>query len=86
MPGKGENSWDCGDDALRSVTSPIDWESDRMSTRLALEDLAISVLRRRKKYASLDWLPRDEADEIIEEHAKITEDMVSGATDHCLGK
>lgn len=86
IPGKGENSWDCGDDAFRSVTSPTDWDNDRMSLRLALEDLAMSVLKRRQRYASLDWLPRDEADEIIEEHAKITKDMVSGATDQCIGK
>ena len=86
IPGKGENSWDQGDDAVRSVTTTTDWDNDRMSLRLALEDLAITTLKRRQRYASLDWLPRDEADEIIEEHAKITKDMVAGATDQCLGK
>jgi hypothetical protein len=27
IPGKGENSWDCGDDAIRGVTSSTDWDN-----------------------------------------------------------
>ena len=70
IPGKGENSYDCGDDAIRGASTPVDFDHPNFTLKYALEDFAFSVLRTRAKYASLDWRPRDEADEILEEHAK----------------
>lgn len=68
VPGKGESAWDCGDDAIYSVSSPVDYDSENYSLRKALDDLAMTVLRRRQQYASLDWLPmkKEEEDEMIE--------------------
>lgn len=75
VPGKGENSWDCGDDKIFSVSTMTDWDHPANSRKFALDDLAMNILRRRQKYASLDWRPHDEADEILEEHAKVKEVM-----------
>lgn len=50
-PGKGENSWDCEDDATHSMTCPA-----RTPTEAA-EMLRQSVLRDRTKYGGPGWLP-----------------------------
>jgi len=73
IPGKGENSWDCGDDAIRSVSSSTDYDNPAFTIQHALKDLAIDVLKRRQRYASLDWLPVDEVDDILDEHARAGE-------------
>lgn len=44
IPGKGENSWDCGDDAIYSSSSPGD------NLRDAIEGYRTSVLRTRARY------------------------------------
>jgi len=52
FPGKGENSWDCGDDALHSMSC------DAINMAQAIAQVTESVLRSREKYGSLDWKPR----------------------------
>lgn len=51
MPGKGENAWDCGEDACYSQTSPAVSVSD------AVEKLRAYVLERRELYGGKDWRP-----------------------------
>lgn len=46
VPGKGENSWDCGDDATHSITGPVKNTSEREAVLM----LASSVLRDRERY------------------------------------
>ncbi len=55
IPGKGENSWDCEDDAIYAQTQPVSPTSPCL--REIVDDLALSVLRRRMQYASLSWRP-----------------------------
>lgn len=55
IPGKGENSWDCGDDATFGVTKPYEG-----SIRDALDEIAISALKTRQRHASLLWKPAEE--------------------------
>jgi len=43
-PGKGENSWDCGDDATYSITGPA------KSVHEAIEMIRATVLRQRRRY------------------------------------
>lgn len=57
VPGKGENSWDCDDDAVHGSSGP---EADEApTTREVAVDLAMSCLQKRARYAALDWAPRD---------------------------
>jgi hypothetical protein len=51
VPGKGENSWDCDDDAIFSSTFPAD------SFDAALNHLRESVLKTRQQYGGANWLP-----------------------------
>lgn len=51
IPGKGENSWDCDDDAIYGMNSP---GSDLVRF---VSDLVHSALSTRRKRASLDWTP-----------------------------
>lgn len=54
IPGKGENSWDQGDDAIYAITL----SADDIKTRYgALSAFADRVLSARCKYANLDWQP-----------------------------
>lgn len=51
VPGKGENSWDCGDDAIFSTAFETD--SVEEAARLFGE----RAMQRRKKYANANWRP-----------------------------
>ena len=51
FPGKGENSWDCGEDATHSMTGPYDNPFD------AAMALSRSVMKDRVKRAGWDYLP-----------------------------
>ena len=51
VPGKGENSWDCGDDAILSMGSSATTVSE------AVADVVKSVMRTRERYASIHWRP-----------------------------
>ena len=58
VPGKGENSWDCGDDAIMSTGVAL---PPHGSIREASEKVALDALRTRQRYASLDWRPSEVA-------------------------
>ncbi len=51
FPGKGENSWDCGQDATFSSTGPAR-DPDQ-----AIASLVESTLRRRRRYGGPGWRP-----------------------------
>jgi hypothetical protein len=51
IPGKGDNSWDCDDNAVFGHTGPSD------SCKEASDELSIYVLKQRQKYYTLDWVP-----------------------------
>jgi hypothetical protein len=53
VPGKGENSWDCGDDAIYSSYGPL----ETRTIAEACKRLAKDVLKTRNKYASKNWIP-----------------------------
>lgn len=52
-PGKGENSWDCDDDATYSLTCQARTAED------AVAKLVGSVLRDRRNYGGRSWRPRE---------------------------
>ncbi|HEX5426636.1 MAG TPA: hypothetical protein VFW94_24200 [Candidatus Acidoferrales bacterium] len=51
FPGKGESAWDCGEDAMHSLTctSTTDWE--------AIGAAVQSVMRSRIRYGGMNWRP-----------------------------
>lgn len=51
VPGKGENSWDCGEDAVFSSTFPCG------SFEQAVADFTADILKTRGKYGGLRWIP-----------------------------
>lgn len=51
IPGKGDNSWDCEDNAIFSSTMPAN------SPHEAAQKLFDSVMRERIRYAAADWVP-----------------------------
>ena len=51
FPGKGESSWDCGEDGYYESTSPARSISDGVA------ELVRSVLGRRERYGGSDWMP-----------------------------
>jgi hypothetical protein len=51
VPGKGENSWDCGDDGIYATGSSSPTVSGAVSSMVA------SVLRTRERYAGDGWVP-----------------------------
>lgn len=53
VPGKGENSWDCDDDAIYS----IHMRGERTRSD-AIAEFQSNVLRTRARYASPAWVPR----------------------------
>ncbi len=55
FPGKGENSWDCDDDATHAVTLAA--EPDRMSVSDAARKVAMDALQTRERRGGLDWRP-----------------------------
>jgi hypothetical protein len=50
-PGKGENSYDCGEDATYGLTCPA------VTIEEALEKLKASVMRDRERYGGKNWKP-----------------------------
>jgi hypothetical protein len=50
-PGKGENAWDCGEDATYDLTTPA------QTVEEAVAKLVQSVLRDRRRYGGLNWRP-----------------------------
>ncbi len=60
IPGKGDNSWDCGETATHSLTTPAD------TVRKAVVAMVESVLRTREKHGSrhgggTSWRPAEKA-------------------------
>lgn len=53
IPGKGENAYDCDDDATYSLTTSL----KNGSIRDTLEEFAIDTLRTRMRRGGLDWRP-----------------------------
>ncbi len=53
-PGKGENSWDCGEDATYGITMPAGSIED------GIAGLVGSVLRSRRRYGGRGWRPAAE--------------------------
>lgn len=53
IPGKGENSYDCEDDAIFSMTTPA---SSPQEAEIILFN---SVMRARIRHAAADWIPAD---------------------------
>jgi hypothetical protein len=51
IPGKGENSWDCGEDAVMATGS------NAPTIEEAMKELAASVMETRKRYGGDDWRP-----------------------------
>lgn len=60
VPGKGENSWDCDDDAIFSIHT-----RGENSMRGATEAMAKSAMGSRSRYASLSWSPREGWPEVV---------------------
>ena len=56
-PGKGENSWDCGEDATYSITMPA------ASIEDGIAGLVGSVLRSRRRHGGRGWRPEAQAAE-----------------------
>lgn len=61
IPGKGENSYDCDDDATYSVTTPI----KRGSLHATLEAFALDTLKTRQHRGGLNWAPADGWPEVV---------------------
>ena len=57
VPGKGENSWDCAEDVIYSLTTPAVTEED------AIAAFVRAVLSTRRKYATLQWRPKEHAEQ-----------------------
>lgn len=53
--GKGENSWDCGEDGTYAMTLAA--QRDRMSVHDATREVAMDALRTREKRGGMDWRP-----------------------------
>lgn len=51
VPGKGENSWDCGEDAIYSLTCPATTIPE------AVSKMVESALRSRERYGGKNWRP-----------------------------
>jgi hypothetical protein len=62
-PGKGENSYDCGDDGTRSHTTKLGWgrmpahSLDGEDVARVVSDTVAYVLRFRARYGRHDWQP-----------------------------
>jgi hypothetical protein len=57
--GKGENSWDCGDDGTFGLTTTWEherptWLNKKQMTKLAVQDYVTEVLKDAKRYGSSD--------------------------------
>jgi hypothetical protein len=58
VPGKGENSWDCDDDAIFGSTFPSESLED------ALSKFRESVLKTRERYGGKNWLPEKDKEAV----------------------
>lgn len=56
VPGKGENSYDCGDDGVWSQHGPVPFRAGWVTD--AISGMVKSALRDRERYASRDWTPQ----------------------------
>jgi hypothetical protein len=54
-PGKGENSWDCGEDATYNLTCPA------TTVEGAVARMVENVMRDRRKYGGANWRPATKA-------------------------
>jgi hypothetical protein len=66
FPGKGENSWDCGDDGFKEYSVTIRPYVHEESLHVDIEDVALvvsktiaGVLRQRGRYGGLNWKPEE---------------------------
>jgi len=55
LPGKGENAYDCDDDATYALTTSLKGGS----LRATLDEFAIETLRTRMRRGGLDWTPAE---------------------------
>lgn len=55
VPGKGENSWDCGDDAIWSVA----FNGANTSVEQAMNKVRDGALRDRERYGGKRWVPAE---------------------------
>ena len=55
VPGKGENSWDCGDNGVWSQSGPVPYRGSWVVE--AISGMVKSALRDRERYANRDWTP-----------------------------
>lgn len=53
FPGKGENSWDCGEDAVYSSSAA----ADTPTLEAAVASMSAYVTDRRRRYGGPNWLP-----------------------------
>lgn len=51
VPGKGENAWDCGEDAIHGITVPAETFAD------AIASVTMSALRDRERHGGIGWTP-----------------------------
>jgi hypothetical protein len=58
VPGKGENSYDCGDDGVWSQTGPASGPESEWTTE-AVAGIVKSALRSRERYAGPNWQPAE---------------------------
>lgn len=57
FPGKGENAWDCGEDATHSMTCVADnWED-------AIAEMTRTVLKSRRRHGGRNWRPSEKKPE-----------------------
>lgn len=56
FPGKGENSWDCGEDGTRGMTCPATTVEDAVAV------VVRSVLRSRRRHGGKNWKPEEVGD------------------------
>ncbi len=55
IPGKGENSWDCGDDAIHGLSTTAETVED------AVAAVVRSALRDRRRHGGPKWHPKEDA-------------------------
>lgn len=58
VPGKGENSWDCGDDGVWSQSGPCSGPDSAWASK-AVAGLVEAALRDRERYAGPNWKPAE---------------------------
>jgi hypothetical protein len=61
VPGKGENSWDCDEDAFYSIHRPVDDASQEAAVR-ACDEAVAGIRKTRRQRGGEDWKPAPEAE------------------------